>query len=298
MVVPISKFLEFAQPGHFYSPIPDPAELELRRQEIFDTSAKILPGIDLRTAEQLAFLDQLFTLSGEFPYTATNHSHNYRYSLDNLFFTEPDAFTLHSFVRIFRPKRIVEIGSGYSSALILDTIDHFLDYQLDLLCVEPAPSRLKNLLGPEDMLRVRIFPTTAQSVPIEEFLRLETSDFLFIDSSHVGKCGSDVLHLLFNVIPRLPPGVFVHVHDIFWPFEYPENWYHEGRCWNEIYLVRAMLMFNAVVRIFFWPSFLESCCPQRIREISQYNQHAGGSLWLRRMSDETVCHGMNPEREE
>jgi hypothetical protein len=287
MAVPVSKFLEFAHPGHFYSPIPDPAELELRRQEIFDASPKTLPGLDLQTAEQLAFFDHLFTLSQDFPYTVSHARKNYRYSLDNLFFTEPDAFTLHSVIRIFRPKRIVEIGSGYSSALILDTIDRFLDYQPELVFVEPEPSRLTKLLKPEDLSRVRIFPTSAQSVPIEELLRLDVSDILFIDSSHVGKCGSDVLHLLFNVLPQLRAGVFVHVHDIFWPFEYPESWYHEGRCWNETYFVRAMLMFNAVFRIFFWPSFLESYCPQRIREISQYRKHAGGSLWLRRMSDET-----------
>lgn len=286
MAVPISKFLEFAHPGHFYSPIPDPAELELRRHEIFDTSSKTLPGLDLQTAEQLAFFNQLFALSQDFPYTASNAKKNYRYSLDNLFFTEPDAFTLHSFVRIFRPKRIVEIGSGYSSALILDTIDCFLDYQPELVCVEPAPSRLTKLLRAEDISRVRIFPTTAQSVPIEELLRLDASDILFIDSSHVGKCGSDVLHLLFNVLPQLRAGVFVHVHDMFWPFEYPESWYYEGRCWNEIYLIRAMLMFNSGFRICFWPSFLESYCPERIREVSQYSNHAGGSLWLRRMSDE------------
>src|ERR1700730_14331751 len=137
MAVPVSKFLEFAHPGHFYSPIPDPAELELRRQEIFDASPKTLPGLDLQTAEQLAFFDHLFTLSQDFPYTVSHARKNYRYSLDNLFFTEPDAFTLHSVIRIFRPKRIVEIGSGYSSALILDTIDRFLDYQPELVFVEP-----------------------------------------------------------------------------------------------------------------------------------------------------------------
>jgi hypothetical protein len=284
--IPISKFLEFAPPGHFYSPIPDPSEIHQRRTELFNTSPESLPGIDLRVEEQLALLEQIANLSREFSYGESKNigrpKQHYRYTIDNQFFIEPDAFTLYSFIRCFQPKRIVEIGSGYSSALILDTIEQFLDYSPDLVFVEPHPDRLRNLLQSKDAGSSRILEVTAQSLPIGEFSHLSASDILFIDSSHVGKCGSDVLHLLFNVLPRLSQGVLVHIHDMFWPFEYPESWYHEGRCWNEAYLIRAMLMFNSAFEIVFWSSFLEARCPADLRKIAHYAESAGGSLWLRR----------------
>ena len=284
--VPVNKFLEFAPPGHFYSPIPDPAEIDRRRRELFSTSPENLPGIDLQVEKQLALLERIAHLSEEFPYGAAKNigrlKQSYRYTLDNQFFIEPDAFTLYSFIRCFQPKRIVEIGSGYSSALILDTIEEFLDYSPDLIFVEPHADRLKKLLRSEDAGSVGIREMTAQSLPITEFARLSASDILFIDSSHVGKCGSDVLHLLFDVLPRLSPGVLIHVHDMFWPFEYPESWYHEGRCWNEAYLIRAMLMFNSAFEMLFWPSLLEARHPAELRNVVQYGTSAGGSLWLRR----------------
>src|ERR1700677_4039222 len=129
MKIPVRKFLEFAPPGHFYSPIPDPSEIDRRRTELFFTSPESLPGIDLRVGKQLALLERIAHLSEEFPYGGTKNigrpKRSYRYPTDNQFFIEPDAFTLYSFIRCFQPKRIVEIGSGYSSALILDTVDEF-----------------------------------------------------------------------------------------------------------------------------------------------------------------------------
>jgi predicted O-methyltransferase YrrM len=284
--IPVNKFLEFAPPGHFYSPIPDPSEIDQRRAELFDTSAKSLPGIDLRMEQQLEFLERIASLSREFPYGRPKlfgrPKGKCRYSIDNQFFIEPDAFTLYSVIRCFQPKRIVEIGSGYSSALILDTIERFLDYSPELVFVEPHPDRLRNLLQSGDAGSSRILEANAQSLPMEVFSQLSASDILFIDSSHVGKCGSDVLHLLFNVLPLLSQGVLIHIHDMFWPFEYPESWYQEGRCWNEAYLVRAMLMFGSALEIVFWPSFLETSCPLNLRKIIHYGRSAGGSLWLRR----------------
>jgi len=284
--IPLSKFLEFAPPGHFYSPIPDPFELEKRRIELFDTSPTSLPGIHLHAESQLALLERIRNLSGEFPYCdpqiVGRPDENCRYTVDNQFFIEPDAFTLYSFIRCFQPKRIMEIGSGYSSALILDTTEQFLDYSPELVFVEPYPDRLKKLLRSKDASRMRVLEAPAQSLAIGEFSPLSASDVLFIDSSHVGKCGSDVLHLLFNVLPRLSQGVLVHIHDMFWPFEYPESWYYEGRCWNEAYLIRAMLTFNSAFEILFWPSFLEAHRPLELRKISHYRESAGGSLWLRR----------------
>jgi hypothetical protein len=284
--IPVNKFLEFAPPGHFYSPIPDPSEIEQQRIKLFGATPKILPGIDLRVEEQLALLDRITAFSRKFPYGESTEigypNQDFRYTLDNQFFIEPDAFTLYGIICCFQPKRIIEIGSGYSSALILDTVDHFLDYSPELVFVEPHPDRLKSLLQTKDPGYSRILEVKVQSLPSEGFSHLSASDILFVDSSHVGKCGSDVLHLIFNVLPLLSPGVLVHIHDIFWPFEYPESWYREGRCWNEAYFIRAMLTFNSAFEILFWSSFLQSYSPADLRKTSHYRQSAGGSLWLRR----------------
>ncbi len=104
---------------------------------------------------------------------------------------------------------------------------------------------------------------------------------LFIDSTHVSKVGSDVNFLFFEVLPRLRPGVHVHVHDIAYPFEYPREWVLEGRAWNEAYLLRAFLTGNPHWQIDLWPSVLQLRHP----EVMAATLHArtpvdGGSLWL------------------
>jgi hypothetical protein len=151
-----------------------------------------------------------------------------------------------------------------------------------MLLIEPYPERLKSLMHNGDSTLIDIVETSVESVPLEVFERLGTSDILFIDSSHIGKLGSDVLFLLFEVIPRLHEGVIIHFHDIFWPFEYPKEWYLEGRCWNETYLVRALLLFSKWLRIELWPSYLEVSQPARLQEASLvYRTGGSGSLWLR-----------------
>jgi hypothetical protein len=122
-------------------------------------------------------------------------------------------------------------------------------------------------------------------------LGLETDDILFIDSSHVTKVGSDVNQILFNVLPALRPGVLVHIHDIFWPFEYPAVWYAEGRAWNEIYLVRAFLEYNSAFEIVLFLSYLERRRPELITALMPLARRraagspnlGGSSLWLRKL---------------
>jgi predicted O-methyltransferase YrrM len=190
---------------------------------------------------------------------------------------------LYGLLRHFRPRRVIEVGSGYSSAVMLDTVEQFLENRTSFTFIEPNPERLLSLLRPSDIDRVTLHATPVQSVRSDTFSVLQANDILFIDSSHVAKAGSDVVYLLNTIVPSLNPGVVVHIHDIFWPFEYPAEWLREGRAWNEIYMVRAFLQFNGAFRILLFNAYLaaryrdrlQACCPLALR-------NPGGSLWLMR----------------
>ena len=142
---------------------------------------------------------------------------------------------------------------------------------------------LRSLLRPGDEERIAVHPIPVQEAPLALFDALEANDILFIDSTHVSRVGSDVNHLLFEVLPRLAPGVLVHFHDVFFPFEYPREWILEGRAWTEAYLVRAFLTGNAGWEVVLMNTFLEHFH----RDWFEQNmplclRNPGGSLWIRR----------------
>jgi len=106
---------------------------------------------------------------------------------------------------------------------------------------------------------------------------------LFIDSSHVLKTASDVHYLFTSVLPVLAAGVYVHVHDMFWPFEYLRHWIEEGRAWNECYLVHAFLLYNDTYQIELFNHYLAQCHREVIAaELPAMLENTGGALWLRR----------------
>jgi predicted O-methyltransferase YrrM len=184
-------------------------------------------------------------------------------------------------LRWLRPRRIVEVGSGHSSALMLDTADERA-WPIKFLFIEPYPDRLKTLLRTSDAAH-EILPVPVQDVLLSRFDALESGDILFIDSSHVAKVGSDVVWLLEAVLPALHAGVVVHIHDIFWPFEYPEVWLRQGRAWNEAYFVRAFLQFNSAFEILWFTSYLTTCHRERVAaKMPLLLRDHGGSLWLRK----------------
>ncbi|MGL4423814.1 MAG: class I SAM-dependent methyltransferase [Gemmataceae bacterium] len=253
---PNRRFLAYP-PGHFGSPLPDDAELRRDAQRLFAVPTE-LPGIDLRTSEQLELLRELAPFHAEwfFPTALTPGT---RYFADNTFFPIADGLAIFAMLRRTPPKRVVEIGSGFSSAVMLDTADRFPPGPTQFTFIEPYPQRLLSLLTPADRSRTQILQQRVQDVPMDVFTQLQAGDLLFIDSSHVVKAGGDVNHLFFEVIPRLAPGVVVHVHDIFWPFEYPPEWFHKGYAWNEAYVLRGLLQHNRRLEMLFFPSYLEKC---------------------------------------
>lgn len=269
-------------PGHFYSPIPDEAEVRADAARVFDRRVAELPGIDLNLRTQVAMLDAILALEEtiDFP---EHPEPGVRYHAANNYFPFCDAFFLAGILRLFRPRRIVEVGSGFSSAVMLEADERWLGGRTELTFVEPHPERLRALCFARDLARARVLETRVQDVPPETFAPLAENDVLFIDSSHVAKTGSDVCHLLFQVLPRLAPGVLVHVHDVTWPFEYGESDVYEGRSWNEAYLVRAFLQYNEAFEILLHPSFFAhrgEALGRRLPE--RCLRPLGPSLWLRR----------------
>ena len=184
-------------------------------------------------------------------------------------------------IRHFKPKQIIEIGSGHTSALMLDTNERFMDQKMELTFIEPYPDRLHSLLKQEDHSQCTIFEKPAQAVPASFFEKLQENDILFIDSSHVTKIGSDVNHIFFDILPSLKPGVIIHFHDIYWPFEYPLSWIEQGRAWNEAYLLRAFLQYNDNFEIIHFGQFFKSCFPE-FYETTMGVSGGGGSIWIRK----------------
>ena len=234
-----NAFLRFAPPGHFYSPIPDMEQVKAGFQPPID--AKV-GDVDLNEEGQMKLLMELARLYPELPYPAGRP--NLRYTFDQNFYCYADAIYLHGILRHFQPRKIIEVGSGHSSAMILDTNELFLKGEMTCTFIEPYPDRLLSTLRAGEKQNIHLMQSGVQNVSPDVFSPLAANDILFIDSSHVSKYGSDVNYLMFEILPVLKPGVIVHIHDIFYPFEYPKDWLLEGRAWNEAYLVRAFLQHN------------------------------------------------------
>jgi len=276
--------LKFASPGHYYSPIPDLELVNRARRSIFDDQVRAIPGIDNNEAAQLALLDDFSRYNDEIPFKDTS-SPGFRYYYQNPFFSYGDAFILYSMLRHFRPKRTVEVGSGFSSALMLDTNDAFLSRECHFTFIEPYPDRLLSLMEGQDAERHRVISTPVQEAGLEVFADLGSRDILFIDSTHVAKIGSDVVHLLTHVLPSLKSGVIIHFHDVFWPFEYPEELIRMGVAWNESYVLKAFLQFNSQFRILFFNSYLAiHHRPLLESKVPLFLKNTGGSLWIEKIS--------------
>ena len=158
---------------------------------------------------------------------------------------------------------------------------------LDLQLVADKHGRirdLESLLTVDDKARVKIICQPIQNTSMEVFSDLESGDFLFIDSSHISRVGSDVNFLFFEVLPQIPVGTFVHFHDIFWPFEYPAEWIRQGTAWNESYLLHAFLMYNSNFEIVLWVPFCARRWPELIKErMPNYMNDTGAAIWIRRV---------------
>jgi predicted O-methyltransferase YrrM len=263
----------------------DPKAVETYSDTVFDTSKKSVFGIDFREKEQLELLDELLPLYKEVPFPV-EQTPGFRYYLGNGIFSYSDGIFLYMLMRHFKPSRIIEVGSGHSSAVMIDTNERFLNDSVNLTFIEPYPERLYSLLKDTDKTKNKIFELPIQQVPFSEFESLKAGDFLFVDSSHVSKTGSDVNYIFFEVLPRLQSGVIIHFHDIFTPMEYPKSWVMKKDVWfgfNEIYILRAFLMYNPEFEVIMFNTFLEEHHEEWFKQnMPLCLENRGGSIWLRK----------------
>lgn len=156
------------------------------------------------------------------------------YEPENDYFASPDSDVLYLLVRSLQPRRVIEVGCGNSTRVTRQAI---LDAALPASIVAIDPSPRIDLTGVVDCFE----QTPLEEIDIAVFQSLERNDILFIDSSHQVFVGNDVAHLFCKVIPALKPGVVVHVHDVFLPYDYPETFAFEYPHWGEQYVLHALV---------------------------------------------------------
>ncbi len=268
-------------PVNFHHPIPEVALLD---QSLW--SHRFDRVLELDAEAQISLIDRLAKWGDEMastPATEREAQEN-EYRWRNPSFGALDGVVYHAMIREFRPRRIIEVGAGYSTMIAARAAR--INGETRVECIEPFPMSVLTR-GFEGLSR--LIPSPLQSVPLEEFDALEADDFLFIDSSHVSKVGSDVNRLFFEILPRLKPGVIIHLHDIFFPRDYPRQWVVEKKIfWNEQYLLMAFLMFNREFEILLANNYL--CTEHEEKMLRAFPflpaPYNSVSFWMRRRADQ------------
>jgi len=241
-------------------------------------------GMDFNPAYHQKVLTDFFPRylpAYDYPENPQPHHATHQFYTQNTQFSWLDARSLFVLLQAWRPTRMCEVGSGFSSLLAADVNHRFLNNAMELICIEPYPRDFFQhpVPGLSGLIEKKV-----QDVPLELFTQLDRGDTLFIDSSHVSKTGSDVNYLVFEVLPRLRPGVRIHFHDIFLPLEYPREWVlEENRSWNEQYLLRALLMYSTAFKVLFGCKYAETHCPDQVRtalNLPGGRIFGGGSFWI------------------
>lgn len=272
----------FVNPGHFYSPIPSLEEIKKDESIIFGTMPRVIQGLELHESEQLHLLEGFVQYYKEQPFRS-HKTQGMRYYFENPAYSYSDAIFLYCIIRHLKPKRIIEIGSGFSSCVTLDTNELLFNDSIETTFIEPFPELLLSIMKEKDKNKARVISKRLQDVPLSEFETLSANDILFIDSTHVSKINSDVNRIFFDILPSLAPGVHIHFHNIFFPFEYPKEWIYEGRAWNEMYMLRTFLQYNTTFRVVLMNTFMEYFYEPFFREkMPLCLKNTGGSIWIRK----------------
>jgi predicted O-methyltransferase YrrM len=266
--------------GHYYSPMYDSGELAAKRDHVWPETARETVGIDWRATEQeelLRIFAQMPKL--DFVHDATEDPTAY-YTLNDQY-PPLDAWVLACMIELSRPARMIEVGSGHSTLVCARANRERLDRAMHLTCIEPHPRDFLTA-GVDGVNELRV--EQIQDTPLELFAELSAGDVLFIDTSHTVKTGGDVPWIFGEIIPRLTPGVLVHMHDVFIPGDYPEAWVMDGWGWNEIYLIRAFLTWNERFEIVWGCQYmLQNHFDDVVAAFPALRpdqRHGGSSLWM------------------
>ncbi len=270
-------------PNHYYDPLPIITELS---DDIWNRRSK-LTGININEKTQFQILKEFSIFKGEYDNFPLNKQKNLQiYYVNNKAFESVDGEILYCFIRHFKPKKIIEIGSGASTLLISQAIIKNREENnsiCEFITIDPYP---KNFVENKPPGLTKLLKDKVQNISVSFFEELNENDILFIDSSHVLKIDSDVFYEYLEILPRLNKGVLVHVHDIFLPAEYPRALIHTSfRFWNEQYLLQAFLTFNEEFEILWAGSFLHLNYPSILEKaFNSYSRDKRwpASFWMRR----------------
>jgi predicted O-methyltransferase YrrM len=272
--------------GHYYSPLPDNRELaqEPFHSLVWPAEPRPTPGIDWNADRQRSLAAEVFAAQDRLAFADAETGDPTEYWSANDQYPALDAWVLEGFLRYLRPQRMIEIGSGFSSLVSARVNREHLGGAMSFTSVEPYPREFLRAGVPGiGELRVELI----QETPLELFEGLGQGDVVFVDTSHTVKTGGDVQWIYGEILPRLAPGVVVHIHDAFIPGDYPEPWVAEGWGWNEIYLIKAFLAFNSGFEVLFGVQWMLQNEPELIDRafpgFAQHRERAGGALWLQRV---------------
>jgi hypothetical protein len=270
-------------PNHYFQPIPDTRRLS---PELWRRTSELV-GVDMNESAQLALVAGLAERYGrEWTFPSAKTSIPWQYHFNNVAFEAVDAEMLYALIRAFRPRRVLEIGSGYSSCVMAQAVraNAAEGVPCEYVAIEPYPNAVLRG-GIPGLSRLR--DEELQRIPLAELIDLDENDILFIDSTHVLRIGSDVQYEFLEILPRLRKGVLVHVHDVFLPAEYPREWVmRERRFWNEQYLLQAFLAFNEAFEVVWAGSYMHMRHPDILeRTFRSYRRDRcwPGSFWMRKV---------------
>ena len=256
------------RPIHYYEPLPDFRSItteQINRRRSY-------PGIDFRWEDQLEILSELAAYRDELL--------GLEFDFNNDYFSGFDAAVYYALIRQLKPQRIIEIGGGYSTQIANKALT--VNGQGKLTCIEPYPEQRLNGAKPA----IELIQKRVEEMDLDFFSSLAANDILFIDSSHTVKFGSDVCYEFLEVLPRIVPGVWVHVHDIFFPHDYPAEWLIDRRlALNEQYLLEAFLSFNDKFQVALANHWL---CLDHVDDAARLwpdaSNQRGSSFWMRRVA--------------
>jgi hypothetical protein len=264
----------------YYSPVPD---LSLLPDDIWERRST-MGGVELQVDRAMILVEtELAPFISELEIPADGPLPPGQFFLHNENYEAVDAELLYGMVRARKPRRVLELGSGYSTLLIGSASRRNIEEgrEAEHLAFDPFPRA--QIFGDAPPPPTRFEPMPATEVPLDTFRDLEAGDFLFVDTTHTVKLGSDVNYLVLDVLPVLAPGVIVHFHDVFLPWEYPRTWFEDMRYyWAEQYLLQAFLAFNDAFEVLLPANAMAREHPDRLAAaIPSFSPEVTpGALWL------------------
>lgn len=224
----------------YYEPLPDFREITPEKT----LTRRSSPAVDFDLPSQVMLQQQLGRICGEELATlATKPESEGGYPFGNDYFSSLDAAVYYALIRHLKPTRVVEIGCGFSTRIADKALkaNRANGHPGQLICIEPYPQPRLTEFEPD----IELIQKKVEDIPLDYFGSLGANDILFIDSSHAVRFQGDVCREFLDILPVVQPGVWIHVHDIFFPTDYPASWLIDQRfAFNEQYLLEAFLAFN------------------------------------------------------